>query len=290
MRIISTIREMQRVAEKLRLEGKRIGVVPTMGYLHEGHLSLIKLARERSDVVIVTIFVNPTQFGPAEDFKRYPRDLERDRRLAQAAGCDVLFTPGVSEMYPEGYLTYVQVDKLSNILEGEFRPTHFRGVATVVAKLFNITKPHLAVFGQKDSQQTLIIKQVAKDLNFDLDILVAPIVRDADGLAMSSRNVYLGPQERTDALVLRKALDLAERMIHGGVHDTRKIRRRMGRLITSGRNADLDYVAIVDADTLEELPELEKGRRTLIALAVRIGKTRLIDNTILTPCIRKINQ
>jgi pantoate--beta-alanine ligase len=283
MKTISTIREMQRVAENLRLEGKRIGVVPTMGFLHEGHLSLIKVAREKSDVVIVTIFVNPTQFGPTEDFRRYPRDLKRDRRLAEEAGCDVLFTPSVREMYPDDFLTYVQVDRLSSILEGKFRPTHFRAVATIVAKLFNITKPHLAVFGQKDAQQAIIIKQIVRDLNFDIDILVAPIVREVDGLAMSSRNVYLKAGERSDALVLRKALDLAESMVHRGQYDSRKIRRKMRQLITSGGRVDVDYVSIVDADTLDVLPKLQKGRRTLIALAARVGNTRLIDNIVLTP-------
>jgi pantoate--beta-alanine ligase len=283
MRTISTVRGMQRVAETLRLKGKRIGVVPTMGFLHEGHLSLIKLAREKSDAVIVTIFVNPTQFGAAEDFSRYPRDMKRDRRLARAAGCDVLFTPPAREMYPEGYLTYVHVERLSSILEGKFRPTHFRGVTTIVTKLFNITKPHFAVFGQKDAQQAIIIKQLVRDLNLDIDILVAPIVREADGLAMSSRNVYLSPGERSDALVLREALELAESMIHRGEYGTGKIRRRMRHLITSGGRVIVDYVSIVDADTLDVLPKLQKGRRALIALAARVGKTRLIDNTILTP-------
>jgi len=283
MRLISGIEEMQKLAEKLRLEGKRIGVVPTMGYFHDGHLSLIKRAREKSDVVVVTVFVNPTQFGPTEDFERYPRDSERDRRLAEASKCDVLFTPETSEMFPEEYLTYVQVDRLSNILEGKFRPTHFRGVTTVVAKLFNIIRPHLAVFGQKDAQQALIIKQMVRDLNFDIDILVTPIIRETDGIAMSSRNVYLSAEERTEALILRKALDLAKSMIHGGEHDAGRIRRKMDQLITSTRHAHLDYVAIVDADTFDELPKLEQGRRILVALAVRVGKTRLIDNTILTP-------
>jgi len=283
MRTISSIREMQRVAEKLRLKGKRIAVVPTMGYLHDGHLSLIKLAREKSDIVIVTVFVNPTQFAPSEDFERYPRDPQRDRRLAQAAGCDILFTPRASEMYPKDYLTYVQVEKLSNILEGKFRPTHFRGVTTVVAKLFNITRPHRAVFGQKDAQQAIIIKQMVRDLNFDIEILVAPTVREADGLAMSSRNVYLNAEERKDALLLRKALELAESMIRNGEQDARKVRRRMGQMITSSGNIVLDYVAIVDANSLNDLPRLQQGRKTLVALAARVGKTRLIDNTVLTP-------
>jgi pantoate--beta-alanine ligase len=265
MRVISTIREMQRVAERLRREGKRIGVVPTMGCLHELHLNLIRLARENSDVVIVTIFVNPTQFGPTEDFGRYPRDLKRHRRLAEAGRADVLFTPKMSEMHPEEYLTYVRVDKLSNVPDGKFRPTHFLGVTTVVAKLFNITKPHVAIFGQKDAQQAVIIRRMVRDLNLDIDVLVAPIIRETGGLAMSSRNVYLNPGERNDALVVRKALDLAERMIHSGEHDTRKIRRKMRQLITSRSHTDPDYVAMVDADTLEELPKLKKRRRTLVA-------------------------
>jgi pantoate--beta-alanine ligase len=189
MRIISKDKEMQKVADELRKEGKIIGVVPTMGYLHEGHLSLIRLAKEKSDVVITTIFVNPLQFAPNEDYDRYPRDFERDVKLAQSAGCDIIFHPSVEEMYPQNFLTYVEVDKLTKVLEGEFRPTHFRGVTTVVAKLFNITKPHIAVFGQKDAQQALIIKQIVRDLNFDIEIIVAPIVREPDGLAMSSRNV-----------------------------------------------------------------------------------------------------
>jgi pantoate--beta-alanine ligase len=283
MRVISSIKDMQRTAEELRLSGKRIGVVPTMGFLHDGHLSLIQAAREKSDIVIVTIFVNPTQFSPSEDFKQYPRDLERDRRLAEKAGCDILFTPQASEMYPEKHLTYIEVEGLSKILEGESRPTHFRGVTTVVTKLFNITKPQLAVFGQKDAQQAVIIRQTVRDLNFDVEILVMPIVRESDGLAMSSRNVYLSPKGRADALVLRKALVLAERMIRGGEHGTETIKHSMVQLISEGKNAEADYVAIVDANTLEELPTLESGRRTLIALAVRVESTRLIDNTVITP-------
>jgi pantoate--beta-alanine ligase len=283
MRIISSIGEMQRMAEELRLSGKRIGVVPTMGFLHDGHRSLIQAARGKSDIVIVTIFVNPTQFSPSEDFEQYPRDLERDRRLAEKAGCDILFAPQAGEMYPERHLTYVEVEALSKILEGEFRPTHFRGVTTVVAKLFNITKPHLAVFGQKDAQQAVIIRQMVGDLNFDVKILVMPIVRESDGLAMSSRNVYLSPKGRAEALVLRRALVLAEELIRGGERDTGSIKRRVDQLISEKRSAAADYVAIVDANTLEELRTLESGRRTLIAVAVRVESTRLIDNTVIIP-------
>jgi pantoate--beta-alanine ligase len=283
MRMISSIGEMQRMAEELRLSGKRIGVVPTMGFLHDGHLSLIQTAREKSDIVIVTIFVNPTQFGPSEDFEQYPRNLDHDRHLAEEAGCDIIFTPQASEMYPEKHLTYVEVEALSKILEGKFRPTHFRGVTTVVAKLLNITKPHLAVFGQKDAQQAVIIRQMVRDLNFDVEILVMPIIREPDGLAMSSRNVYLSPKGREDALVLRRALCLAEEMIHGGERDAATIKHSMEQLISEEEKAETDYVAIVDANTLEELSTLESRRRTVIAVAVRIESTRLIDNRMITP-------
>lgn len=283
MRIISSVAEMRRAAEELRLQGKRIGVVPTMGYLHEGHLSLIKVAREKSDVVVVTTFVNPTQFAPNEDFERYPRDFDRDRRLAEGAGCDILFAPETGDMYPEEFLTYVEVEKLSSILEGKSRRTHFRGVTTVVAKLFNITKPHVAVFGQKDAQQTTIIRRMVRDLNFDTEIIVAPIVRESDGLAMSSRNVYLNPEERKDALVLRRALDLAEKVVQDGERDAKKIIQQLEALITSTKSARLDYIAVVDQESLNDLMTLEKGRPVLVALAVRIGKTRLIDNSVIVP-------
>jgi pantoate--beta-alanine ligase len=283
MRVISSVKDMERTTEELRLSGKRIGVVPTMGFLHDGHLSLIQVAREKSDIVIVTIFVNPTQFSPSEDFEQYPRDLEHDRRLAESVGCDILFTPEIKEMYPERHLTCVEVEGLSKTLEGRSRPTHFRGVTTVVTKLFNITKPHLAVFGQKDAQQAVIIRQMVRDLNFDVEILVMPIVRESDGLAMSSRNVYLSPKGRADALVLRRALVLAEGMIRGGERGTGTIKHSIEQLIAGEKNAEADYVAIVDANTLEELSTLESGRRTLIALAVRVESTRLIDNTVITP-------
>ncbi len=283
MRIISSVGEMQRVAEELRLQGKRIGVVPTMGYLHEGHLSLIKVAREKSDVVVVTIFVNPTQFAPNEDFERYPRDFDRDRRLAERAGCDILFAPETGDMYPEEFLTCVEVERLSSILEGKFRPTHFRGVTTVVAKIFNITKPHVAVFGQKDAQQATIITRMVRDLDFDTEIIIAPIVRESDGLAMSSRNVYLTPEERKDALVLKRALELAEKVVQDGERDVKKIIQRLEALITSRKSARLDYIAIVDKDSLNDFVTLEKGRPVLVALAVRIGKTRLIDNSVIVP-------
>lgn len=280
MRIITKVKEMQKVADELRREGKIIGVVPTMGYLHEGHLSLIRIAKRRSDVVITTIFVNPLQFAPHEDYDRYPRDFERDVKLAQSAGCDIIFHPSVEEMYPGNFLSYVEVEKLSKVLEGEFRPTHFRGVTTVVAKLFNITKPHIAVFGQKDAQQALIIRQMVKDLNFDIDIIVAPIVREPDGLAMSSRNVYLSETERKEATVLYESLKLAENLVAQGERNSKVIISKMEELIKSKPSAKIDYIAIVKPDTLEKVENLNEGNEYLIALAVRIGTTRLIDNTI----------
>lgn len=280
MRIIKKVKEMQKVADDLRREGKIIGVVPTMGYLHEGHLSLIRLAKEKSDVVITTIFVNPLQFAPHEDYDKYPRDFERDVTLAKSAGCDIIFYPSVEEMYPENFLTYVEVEKLTKVLEGEFRPTHFRGVTTVVAKLFNITKPHIAVFGQKDAQQALIIKQMVRDLNFDIEIIVAPIVREPDGLAMSSRNVYLSESERKDATVLYESLKLAEKLINEGERNPEVISSKMEELIKSKPTAKIDYIAIVEPNTLEKVQELLEGKEYLIALAVRIGSTRLIDNTL----------
>ncbi len=280
MRVITKVKEMQKVADELRKEGKIIGVVPTMGYLHEGHLSLIRIAKEKSDVVITTIFVNPLQFAPHEDYDKYPRDFERDVGLAQSAGCDIIFHPSVEEMYPENFLTYVEVEKLTKVLEGEFRPTHFRGVTTVVAKLFNITKPHIAVFGQKDAQQALIIKQMVRDLNFDIEIIVAPIVRESDGLAMSSRNVYLSESERKDATVLYQSLKLAEKLIEEGERKPDVVISKMEELIKSKPTAKIDYIEIVDPNTLEKVEKLEEGKEYLIALAVRIGSTRLIDNTL----------
>lgn len=273
---------MQRKAEDLRSLGKRIGVVPTMGYLHEGHLSLIRIARSKADVVITTIFVNPTQFAPHEDFSAYPRDLERDTRLAERAGTDYLFAPDTHEMYPEGYQTYVSVEDLTQVLEGKSRPTHFRGVTTVVTKLFHITKPHIAVFGQKDAQQAAVIKQMIKDLNFDIDIVVGPIVRETDGLAMSSRNVYLTRSERSDATVLYESLLLAESLIKHGERHSARIVEKMKNLIASKYTSRIDYISIADSQTLQELPRLHSGQNVLISLAVRFGTTRLIDNIQLT--------
>lgn len=280
MLVVRKIKEMQKLADDFRMRGKIIGVVPTMGYLHDGHLSLVKIAREKSDVVVLTIFVNPLQFAPNEDYDRYPRDFERDKKLAENAGVDVIFYPEVKEMYPDNFLTYVEVEKITKVLEGEFRPTHFRGVTTVVAKLFNITKPHIAVFGQKDAQQAVIIKQMVRDLNFDIDIIVAPIVREPDGLAMSSRNTYLSESERKDATVLYQSLKLAEKMIKEGERKSEIVISKMRELISSKPTAKIDYIAVVDPETFEQVETLKEGNEYLIALAVRIGSTRLIDNTI----------
>lgn len=280
MQIIKTIHEMQELSERVRLSGKRVGVVPTMGYLHAGHISLIETARGISDVVITTIFVNPTQFGPGEDFERYPRDFERDRRLAIRAGSDVLFCPDVREMYPEGYATYVEVENISKVLEGKFRPTHFRGVTTVVMKLLNITKPHVAVFGQKDAQQAFIVRKMVQELNLDVAIHVAPIVREPDGLAMSSRNVYLSPTERANATVLYQSLQLAEQRIQAGERSVEQLRSEMLSLIAGSSSTQVDYVAFVRPDTFQEIEQIEPPS-VLALLAVRFGSTRLIDNMLI---------
>lgn len=279
VKTITTIAEMQSESERIRLSGKRIGFVPTMGYLHEGHLSLVRESRSRADVCVMSIFVNPAQFGPDEDFERYPRDLDGDASLAEKAHVDILFVPTVDEMYPKGFRTFVQVEQLSSVWEGKIRPSHFRGVTTVVTKLFEIVKPHVAVFGQKDIQQAVILNRMVDDLAMDIRLVVAPIIREADGLAMSSRNVYLNADERKQAPVLRKSLDQAEKMINDGEHDTSLIRRTMEEAIGLAPLAKIDYIAIMEDDRLEDVSRLEKSGNYIIALAVRFGTTRLIDNT-----------
>jgi pantoate--beta-alanine ligase len=281
MQVISSVQDMQRLADSIRRSGKRIGVVPTMGYLHDGHLSLIRIARQHSDTVVTTIFVNPTQFAPDEDFKRYPRDLQRDLGLCESVGTDVVFAPDVASIYPNGYKTFIDVEKVTRMLEGKSRPSHFRGVATIVAKLFNIVKPHVAVFGQKDAQQAVVIKQMAKDLDFDVEIIIGPTVREPDGLAMSSRNAYLSSEERGDAVVLSESLRAAGELILSGEPDCGRIIKAMHSLIKAKPTVKIDYISVADALTLEELHELRKGDRVLISLAVWFGRTRLIDNSIL---------
>ncbi|MDK2816559.1 MAG: pantoate--beta-alanine ligase [Moorella sp. (in: firmicutes)] len=250
-----------------------------MGYLHEGHLTLARTAREQNDVVIMSIFVNPTQFGPGEDLERYPRDLERDQKLAAAAGVDAIFAPAVAEMYPPGYATYVQVEGLTEVLCGASRPGHFRGVATVVSKLFNIVQPDRAYFGLKDYQQAVVIKRLVRDLNFPVDIITVPTVRESDGLALSSRNKYLSPEERQSALSLYRALNIGADLIRSGERRAAVVREAMAQEILSRPGTRIDYVAVNDAETLEPLDEI-KGR-VLLALAVWVGNTRLIDNLTL---------
>jgi len=276
MRIATRVDEMKSIAEEYRKNGKRISFVPTMGYLHEGHLSLVDIARKDGDVCVVSIFVNPIQFGPGEDYERYPRDVERDERLLEQRGCDVLFYPSASEMYPEDFLTRVRVEKLSNILCGKSRPGHFEGVTTVVLKLFNIVKPHVAVFGEKDYQQLVIIKRMVRDLNLDVEIVAGEIIREKDGLAMSSRNVYLDPVERKQATCLFRSMLLAQDMVKAGISDTKTIVEAVEGFIKKFDRARIDYVKIVHPDTLEELEEIHDRARIL--LAVYFGKARLIDN------------
>jgi pantoate--beta-alanine ligase len=253
-----------------------LGLVPTMGYLHEGHLSLVRLARAENRTVVVSIFVNPTQFGPSEDFTAYPRDMERDLRLLRDAGADLVFAPSAEEMYPDGFKTYVIVERITERLEGSFRPTHFRGVATIVLKLFTILQPDCAYFGQKDAQQLRVIRQLAADLNLSIDVHAGPTVREPDGLALSSRNVYLSPEERTAAAVLSRALRLAEQRYRDGERSGTRLREIMRAELAAEPLAHPDYVSVADADSLEELDAVDGP--TLLSLAVRIGKTRLIDN------------
>ncbi len=279
--VVRDVTEMQATAERLRRDGKRIAVVPTMGYLHEGHLSLIRRARVEADVVITTLFVNPAQFGPNEDFSRYPRNFERDFSLAEQAGTDFVFAPEVSFMYPPAYSTFVSVEQITDVLEGKSRPGHFRGVATIVAKLFNITKPHIAVFGQKDAQQIAVIRQMIGDLNFDIRLIVAPIVREPDGLAMSSRNTYLTPQQRKEAVVLSRSLRMADERVNDGESDVRRLIEEMRFVIRSNSSGVIDYISFADNQTLLECEQIEEGKEILVSLAVRFDSTRLIDNTII---------
>ncbi len=270
---------MHAACAQRKREGKRIGFVPTMGALHEGHLSLIRSAREQSDVVVASIFVNPLQFGPTEDLARYPRQFERDRQWLEAEGCDLLFAPEVSDMYPPGGTTYVEVAGMSDRLDGKSRPGHFRGVTTVVSKLFHIIEPDTAFFGQKDAAQVAIIRRMVRDQNFPVGITVCPIVREKDGLAMSSRNVYLDPQQRRQALVLNRALMRVQTMADTGERDASKLIAAGKEIIGEEPAARLDYFEAVNWETLE--PVSDVGNGALIAVAAWVGPTRLIDNTVL---------
>lgn len=275
MRNVSTLNELR--SARLSLDGT-VGLVPTMGYLHEGHLSLIRRAREECNHVIVSIFVNPTQFGPKEDLAKYPRDLERDFRLIEPL-TDLVWTPSNEVMYPQGYQTWVEVEAITRPLEGAMRPGHFRGVTTVVAKLFNAVQPHKAYFGQKDAQQAAVIRQMTRDLSYPIEIVVCPIVREADGLAMSSRNVYLDAEQRKAATALFRALSAGKELYEAGERDAETLRGKMKEVLAGEPLAEVQYVSCADYDTLEELDEV-KGK-TLLSMAVFIGKTRLIDNFVL---------
>lgn len=276
-----TIVELRKKLGAARAENKRVGFVPTMGYLHEGHLALMREAKKRADVVVVSIFVNPTQFGPNEDLEKYPANLERDRAMAESVGVDLLFMPSAGEIYPEGYATSVNVAGITEVLCGRSRPGHFSGVATVVAKLLNIVEPDIAVFGEKDWQQLAVVRRMVADLNIDSEILGVPTVREADGLAMSSRNTYLSPEERKAALVLAKALKIAQEMVDNKVRASAEIEQAMRAEIETESLVELEYLELCDPRSLTEVARIEGD--TLIAIAAKVGKTRLIDNTVVRP-------
>jgi len=280
MKIIKDIDEMKEYSRQARREGKKIGFVPTMGYLHDGHASLIKAAREECDIVVISVFVNPIQFGPEEDLDRYPRDMEKDGKIAEDCGADVIFTPDRENMYPVGYSTYVDVTgNITETLCGLSRPGHFLGVATVVAKLFNIVGPDMSYFGQKDAQQQVVVKRMVEDLNMDTGIRLMPVIREEDGLAMSSRNTYLAPVERGQALSIYRSLLRAEELVTEGERSAEKIKKEMREILEMGPDLRIDYVEVVDGDDLRKLENVRDN--TLIAVAAFIGKTRLIDNTLI---------
>jgi len=274
MKVIKTINEMRKLT--IEMSGT-VGFIPTMGYLHHGHLSLVRLAKKKNDHVVVSIFVNPKQFQPNEDFASYPRDTEKDLQLLQDANIDAVFLPNVSEMYPENFATYITIESLSKKLEGKSRPGHFQGVATIVAKLFNIIQPQQAYFGQKDAQQVVIMKKMVSDLQFPVEIVVGPTIREQDGLAMSSRNVYLSEKERKEATILFQSLKLAEELIRKGERNPVSVKKEMNDFIKKSVGV-VDYISLADPDTLDEVENIKKN--TLVSLAVFFGKTRLIDNIV----------
>ena len=280
MKIIRTVKEMHAYSDACRGAGKAVSFVPTMGFLHEGHLSLMREAKKRSDVLVVSIFVNPIQFGPGEDYDAYPRNFERDREMIESIGCDCIYAPEVTDMYPDGYQTSVQVDRVTKNLCGITRPTHFNGVTTIVAKLFNAVKPHLSIFGEKDFQQLVVIKRMVLDLNMDVDVIGMLIVREEDGLAMSSRNKYLTPDERTAALRLSQSLFEAKKMFEDGERSAAVLIEHVKNRICSEGTGKIDYVKICDVVNLEDCFLLEKD--SVMALAVYFGKARLIDNMVLS--------
>lgn len=281
MEILHTVHDMHRFADRVHRRGQAIGFVPTMGFLHEGHLSLMRIALRQADVLVVSIFVNPTQFGPGEDFESYPRDFERDSRLVADAGAECLYYPDVSEMYPAGYQTRVSVGEVTRNLCGLSRPTHFEGVATVVAKLFNAVKPQSAVFGQKDFQQLVVIRRMVQDLNMDIDVIGAPIVREPDGVAMSSRNKYLGPAERQAARCLSRALDAAAEKVRAGERSAQALISLAHAIISAEPLGRIDYIKVCDTETLLDVERLD--REAVMAVAVFFDKARLIDNIVLRP-------
>ncbi|MFL6438052.1 MAG: pantoate--beta-alanine ligase [Terriglobales bacterium] len=279
MKILSSATETRSAIRAAKQQGKMVGFVPTMGALHAGHLSLVRAAKSRCDFVAASIFVNPTQFAPNEDLAKYPRTLEADREKLQAEGVDLLFAPSVEEMYPAGAVSFVIVKGISDRLDGQSRPGHFHGVSTVVAKLFNIVEPDVAFFGQKDAAQAAIIRRMVRDLMFPVEIVVQPIVREADGLALSSRNVYLSPQERAQALVLSRSLSEVEARYHAGERNSAKLIDIGHKTIASQPTVRVDYIEIVDPETLEAVPSAQAG--SLVAVAAFVGTTRLIDNVVL---------
>ncbi|MCD6104201.1 MAG: pantoate--beta-alanine ligase [Thermosipho sp. (in: Bacteria)] len=278
MEVVKNIQEMKKISNNLIENKKTIGFVPTMGYLHEGHLSLVRKARENNDIVVVSIFVNPTQFGPNEDYNSYPRDLDRDLELLKNLNVDYVFTPEVSDMYPEDFSTFVEETQLSKFLCGRSRPGHFRGVCTVVTKLFNIVRPTRAYFGQKDAQQFRVLRRMIRDLNMDVEMIELPIAREKDGLALSSRNTYLTPEERKGATRLYKSLLKAKELVESGIKDTQIIKSEMKKILDQPL-LKIDYIEIVDEKTLEPVNKVEN--KVIVALAVYVGKARLIDNIIL---------
>jgi pantoate--beta-alanine ligase len=279
MLVLHTIAETRIACARIRLAGKTLGLVPTMGALHQGHLSLVRAAQASCDAVVVSIFVNPTQFGPTEDFASYPRTLEEDCRTLQAAGVDVVFAPSVQEMYPSGASTFVEIAGVSDRLDGASRPGHFRGVATVVAKLFNIFTPERAFFGQKDAAQVAVLRKMVRDLQFSVQLEVCPIVREPDGLAMSSRNRNLNVEQRRQALVLSRALLAVQKQALKGERESAKLLAEAVEVLAGEPGVQLDYCRIVDPDTLEDVPNIDRG--ALVAVAARVGTTRLIDNLLL---------
>ncbi len=272
---------MQSISDYLRSIGKSIGFVPTMGYLHEGHLSLIQYSRKNCDVTVASIFVNPTQFAPNEDFKSYPRDLEKDKSALEKHEVDYLFLPEVIEIYPDDFSTFVEVLGVTNKYEGEFRPTHFRGVTTIVAILFNIVKPDKAYFGQKDAQQVFVIKKMIKDLKYDIEMIICPTFREADGLAMSSRNIYLDAEDRAKALLLYQCLMLAHKLIDEGERTVINIIKKMNSIFIPEKSIHLNYIAVVEAESFTEAEILESQKSYFFLIAAKVGKTRLIDNLLM---------